>query len=288
MKFALIGAAGYIAPRHMEAIKACGGELVASYDPSDSVGILDRWFPACEHFTEYERFDRFVESERIDFVSICSPNHLHEAHSRVALRAGADVICEKPLVVHPSQLDTLTALEKSTGKRVWAIQQMRLHNQIELARSKYEGKTASVSVEYVTPRGTWYESSWKWNGSKSGGIMLNIGVHLFDAIGSIFGKLVSIDKVAASDRRAFGDLHLERASVKFSLSLEAADVPTGKKSHRVIRIDGDEFDVSEGFTELHTKSYSEILAGRGYGIEDARPAIEMVEALRNHRERKAA
>jgi UDP-N-acetyl-2-amino-2-deoxyglucuronate dehydrogenase len=285
MRFALIGAAGYIAPRHMEAIKKVGGELVAAYDPSDSVGVLDRYFDQCELFTEGESFSSFIEKEPVDYVAICSPNYLHEAHCRMALRSGANAICEKPLVTNPSALNPLLKLESLSGKRVWAIQQMRLHKEIVRAKEKYGNVESVVAVDYFTPRGKWYESSWKANPSKSGGLLFNIGVHLFDVLGFMFGELKSIDRSCVSDRRGFGDLTFERAKVSFQLSLNMEDVG---KAKRLITINGEPFDVSDGFTDLHEQSYREILVGRGFGIEDARRGVEVVAALREAALRQAA
>lgn len=288
MRFALIGAAGYVAPRHMAAIKAVGGELVASYDPSDSVGILDRHFDGCEHFTEYERFVSFVETHPVDYVSICSPNHFHEAHCRMALRSGADAICEKPLVVNPSAFDHLVRLEEQTGRRVWGIQQMRLHAEIRKAREKYGAIDSLASVEYITPRGRWYDSSWKASSAKSGGLLLNIGVHLFDMLGFIFGEFLMVHRVCVAERRGFGTIQLERATADFNLSLNREDLPAGKKAHRLITINGESFDISDGFTDLHTESYERILNGDGYGISDCRQGIEIVAALMAKNVRAAA
>ena len=279
VRFALIGAAGYVAPRHMQAIKAVGGELVASYDPSDSVGVLDKHFEDCEHFTEYERFLSFLETNPVDYVSICSPNHFHEAHCRAALRSGADAICEKPLVVNPGALEHLLVLERHTGKRVWGIQQMRLHAEIQRAKAKYGAQRSVVEVEYITPRGRWYDSSWKASFAKSGGLLLNIGVHLFDVLGFIFGEFVKVDRVCVAERRGFGTIRFERAIADFRLSLNKEDLPEGKNAHRVITINGETFDISEGFTDLHTESYQNILEGNGFGIKDCYQGIEVVAAL---------
>ena len=293
MKFALIGAAGYIAPRHMEAIHAVGGDLVAAYDPSDSVGVLDQHFEDCEFFTEFERFDRHIaklqRTAPIDYVVICSPNYLHDTHCRWALRSGADAICEKPLVIEPHNLVGLTQIEAETHRRVWAILQMRLHGEIVEAKEKYGNLTGvDVSVEYVTPRGRWYGRSWKGDQQKSGGLLMNIGVHLFDALGDIFGRLVAVHDVRQTEMRSDGVLELERAKVWFMLSVDRADLPPGKTAHRSITINGETFDISRGFTSLHERSYEEILSGRGFGVADASRGIEVVSALRRHGLRRAA
>jgi UDP-N-acetyl-2-amino-2-deoxyglucuronate dehydrogenase len=285
MRFALIGAAGYIAPKHMDAINSVGGDLVAAYDPSDSVGILDKYFSGCEFFTEFERFDRhFSKLQRVnpvDYVVVCSPTYLHDSHCRWALRSGASAICEKPLVVYPHNLDGLAQLEsESMNLRVWNILQMRLHKEMVRAKEKYLTTGAEVTVDYVTPRGRWYGASWKSDDSKSGGILMNIGVHLFDVLGFIFGGFRSVEHVYTSKTKANGVLLFDRAYVKFNLSVDPQDLPPVKRANRVLMINGERFDVSEGFTDLHQQSYKRILKGEGFGINEARQGIEVVTALR--------
>lgn len=294
--FALIGAAGYIAPRHMEAIKATGNRLVAAVDPSDSVGRLDGFFPDASFFTEFERFDRHVDRlrrrrdpEAIDFVSVCSPNYLHDAHVRFSLRAGADAVCEKPLVLNPWNLDALAEIEGDTGRHVYTVLQLRLHPAISalrervgagLHRSKYE-----VDLTYVTARGRWYLYSWKGDVKKSGGIATNIGVHFFDMLHYVFGALQLNRLHYRSDTRASGYLEFERARVRWLLSVEAEDVPAerreqGQRTYRSVQVDGEEVEFSGGFTDLHTRSYEEILGGRGYRLEENRAAVEAVSRIR--------
>lgn len=291
--FALIGAGGYIAPRHMKAIRDTGNHLVAAIDKSDSVGILDSFSYDVAFFTEFERFDRHVEklrrqgeAARIDYVSICSPNYLHDAHIRFALRVGADAICEKPLVLNPWNLDALVELERETGRRVYNILQLRTHPAIIALRDKITSgpqKRYSVDLTYITSRGRWYFNSWKGDLSKSGGVATNIGVHFFDMLMWIFGpprrNAVHLSTAAAMG----GTLELERADVRWFLSVSHDDLPeaaAGKNTFRSICVDDEEFEFSEGFTDLHTTVYREILAGRGFGLEDARPSIELVHDLR--------
>lgn len=291
MRFALIGAAGYIAPRHMAAIKAIGGDLVAAYDPSDSVGVLDRYFPACEFFTEFERFDRHIDKLRrygkpVQYVSICSPNYLHDAHARWAMRAGADVICEKPLVINSRNIDGLALIEKETGRRVNAILQLRLHPDMAYAKRRCKGIAKSkVSIKYITPRGKWYARSWKGDESKSGGVATNIGIHLFDAITDIFGRMVRCTSFEQCGAMVRGEIELERANVDFLLSTDAKDVPKEwEPPYRCFEVNGELIDVSHGFDDLHVFSYAEIINGRGFGIEECRPAIELVEQLRQFKQ----
>lgn len=290
--FALIGAGGYIAPRHMKAMKAVGGDLRVAFDPNDSVGIIDSFFPNAHFFVEYERFDRHIDKlrrrgEGIEYVSICSPNYLHDAHVRLALRSGADAICEKPLVLNPWNLDGLAEIEQSTGKRTSTILQLRHHPSILALRERIaaSNKTHNVDLTYITSRGRWYHASWKGDESKSGGIATNIGVHFFDMLAFVFGPVNrSVLHLTGRERMA-GYIECQRATVRWFLSVERADLPAataaeGKTTYRSITVDGDEFEFSEGFTDLHTRSYEAILAGNGYGLEAVRPSIELVAALR--------
>lgn len=294
--FALIGAAGYIAPRHMAAIRETGNRLVAAYDPKDSVGIIDNYFPDSYFFTEFERFDRHIDKMRrkkpedaVDFVSICSPNYLHDSHIRFALRAGANVICEKPLVVNPWNLDAIAQIEQETGRKVNSILQLRLHPAIIALREKVLSQNSDakheVDLTYVTSRGRWYMQSWKGIEQKSGGIIVNIGVHFFDMLHYIFGDVQESLVHLRGDTRAGGYLEFEHARVRWFLSVELEDVPpsireTGQRTYRSIQIDGEMFEFSKGFTDLHQRSYEEILAGRGFGIDDNREAINTVTEMR--------
>ncbi len=292
--FALIGAAGYIAPRHMRAIKDNGGVLRAAYDPADSVGIIDSHFPDARFFTEFERFDRYVDRARrqgdqIAYVGICSPNYLHDAHVRFALRSGADAICEKPLVLNPWNIDGLAAVEKDTGRKVHTILQLRLHPAIialrnEIAADK-SGKMHDVDLTYITSRGRWYYTSWKGEESKSGGIATNIGVHFYDMLSFVFGKLTTNIVHHRAMDCASGYLEYERARVRWFLSINARDVPSAvqgqQRTYRSISVDGREMEFSEGFTDLHTVSYREIIAGNGFPLDDVRPSIETVAHIRS-------
>jgi UDP-N-acetyl-2-amino-2-deoxyglucuronate dehydrogenase len=294
--FALIGAAGYIAPRHMAAIHETGNRLVAAYDPNDSVGIIDSYFPDSYFFTEFERFDRHVDKmrrekrdEAVDFVSICSPNYLHDSHIRFALRSGANAICEKPLVVNPWNLEALSQIERETGSKVNSILQLRLHPSIIALRQRVlsENKSSKheVDLTYVTSRGRWYMQSWKGVENKSGGIMANIGVHFFDMLHFMFGAVQESLVHHRDETRAAGYLEFQHARVRWFLSVELDDVPVavqekGQRTYRSILIDGEEFEFSGGFTDLHKRSYEEILAGRGFGIDDNREAINTVAHMR--------
>ena len=289
--YALIGASGYIAPRHMKAIRDTGGDLVVAYDPNDSVGILDSHFPDAHFFTEFERFDRHVDKlrrrgERLDYVSIASPNYLHDAHCRFALRSGADVICEKPLVLNPWNIDGLAEIERDMGKRIYSILQLRLHPAIIALRDKFRNSTKKHTVEltYCTSRGRWYHASWKGDDSKSGGVATNIGVHFFDMLSFVFGKVQNNVAHLRSPERAAGFIECERANVSWFLSVDRNDLPAsvqGKKTtYRSITVDGEEVEFSEGFTDLHTRSYEEVLAGNGFGLVEVRPSIEIVSAFR--------
>ena len=294
--FAITGVAGYIAPRHLKGIKDTGNRLVAATDPHDAVGILDRYAFDCRFFTEFERFDRHLEklrrgpeSARVDYVSICSPNYLHDAHMRLALRVGADAICEKPLVINPWNLDTLEELERETGRRVWTILQLRVHPQLMALRERLRadtGKRHSVRLTYITARGGWYHVSWKGREDRSGGIVTNIGIHFFDLLGWLFGPVQRSVVHLRDGNRAGGQLALQHADVQWYLSTESADLPFEpqpgvKTTYRSITVDGEEIEFSEGFTDLHTRVYEEVLAGRGFGIADARPSVELTSQIRN-------
>jgi UDP-N-acetyl-2-amino-2-deoxyglucuronate dehydrogenase len=294
--FALIGAAGYIAPRHMQAIKATGNDLVAALDPNDSVGIIDSHFPSADFFTEFERFDRHIDKLRrandgkqIDYVSICSPNYLHDSHMRFALRAGADAICEKPLVLNPWNIDGLQEIERDTGRKVNTILQLRVHPSIVALREKVRGQAKDakhdVDLTYITSRGRWYLQSWKGDLKKSGGIATNIGVHFFDMLHYIFGDLQGNVVHANEETYAAGYLEYEHARVRWFLSVDYMDVPTaqreqGQRTYRSITVDGEEIEFSGGFTDLHNRSYEEILSGRGFGLEENRVAIVTVSSIR--------
>lgn len=294
-KFALIGAAGYIAPRHMKAIKETGNQLSVAYDINDSVGILDSIAPECEFFTQFERFyDYAYQLKRnsktaLDYVSICSPNYLHHSHITAALRLGCDVICEKPLVPTAEDLDDLAQVERETGKRVYNILQLRHHDAILKLREKVAKAPADqifdVELTYITSRGKWYAESWKGDPRKSFGVATNIGVHFYDMLSFIFGKLIKNEVHYRGEAKSAGYLEFERARVRWFLSIDSDDLPEdakGKKTtYRNIDINGDRIEFSEGFTDLHTISYQEILAGRGYGLSDARTSIEIVDVIRN-------
>jgi len=295
--FAVIGLSGYIAPRHIKAIKDTQSNLLAATDPHDNVGFLDSYYPNASFFTEYERFDRYMDklqnnSSGVDFVSVCSPNYLHDAHIKSALRWGADAICEKPLVLNPWNLDTLERLEKETGKRVWNILQLRLHPNIIALKEKIENSPAStiheVDLTYITARGLWYYASWKGDVSKSGGIATNIGIHFFDMLTWIFGAVKSNSVQLHSHDRAAGVLELEKANVKWFLSINGDTLPKevkerGQTTYRSITVDNQEIEFSKGFTDLHTESYKQIIAGNGFGIEEARTSINIVHDIRNQK-----
>lgn len=294
-RFALIGAAGYIAPRHMKAIKDTGNDLVAAFDPYDGVGIMDSYFPDAEYFTEFERFDRHIDKLRrqgnpIDFISVCSPNYLHDAHIRFGLRSGCNVICEKPLVLNPWNIDSLSEIEQETGKKVYTILQLRLHPGIIALKEKVangpKDKIYDVSLKYMTSRGKWYHRSWKGDVSKSGGIATNIGVHFFDMLSWVFGEVKENTVHQISDDTASGRLSFERANVEWFLSIDYDQIPEdvkqqGKRTFRTLNMEGEEIEFSDGFTELHTNSYKEILNGNGFGILETKNAIDMVSKIRN-------
>jgi UDP-N-acetyl-2-amino-2-deoxyglucuronate dehydrogenase len=293
--FVLIGVGGYIAPRHMKAIKDTGNNLLAALDKHDSVGIMDSYFPDAEFFTEFERFDRHVEKLRrqgtkIDYVSVCSPNYLHDSHIRFGLRIGADVICEKPIVLNPWNIDSLLDIEKETGKNVYSILQLRIHPAIIALKEKIDAAPADkkfdIDLKYFTSRGHWYHTSWKGDIQKSGGIATNIGVHFFDMLMWIFGDVKESTVLEHGIETACGKLELEKATVNWLLSIDANKIPqaakdSGKKTYRTLSIDGDEFEFSEGFTELHTDSYKHILAGNGFPLIETRRAIQLVHNIRN-------
>ena len=289
--FALIGAGGFVAPRHLRAIRDNNQNLLAILDPNDSVGIIDSYFPEASFFTEFERFDRHCEklrrdgdNKRIHYVSICSPNYLHDAHIRFALRADANAICEKPLVLNPWNADALRSLEKETGKNVYTILQLRLHPSIIELKKKIEAagnkKKYDIVLTYITPRGKWYHYSWKGDMLKSGGIATNIGIHFFDMLTWIFGDPKSNILHYYKDDKAAGLLELENANVKWFLSIDKNDLKEGDKTFRSITMDGEEIEFSEGFTDLHTNSYTEILNGNGFRIDEAMPSIEAVYEIR--------
>jgi UDP-N-acetyl-2-amino-2-deoxyglucuronate dehydrogenase len=293
-KFALIGAAGFVAPRHMKAIRETGHTLVAAMDPNDSVGIIDSFFPEAAFFTEFERFDRHLEKlkrsgNKVDYVVVCSPNYLHDAHIRFGLRYGADVICEKPMVLNPWNIDPLIELEKETGWKIWNILQLRLHPSILGLKERVDNTPANTKYEvdltYITSRGMWYHASWKGNPDKSGGIATNIGIHFFDVITWIFGKPIqNITHVHAFDRAA-GFLEFEKARVRWFLSISRETLPPeiaskGGQTCRLMTVNGEEVAFSDGFTDLHTLSYTNILAGVGFGAEDVRPSIKLAQQVR--------
>ncbi len=293
--FALTGVAGYVAPRHLRAIRETGNRLVAATDPHDSVGVLDSYFPEAAFFKEFERFDRHLEKlrrgseeHRVHYVSICSPNHLHDAHVRLALRIGADAICEKPLVINPWNLDLLQELERETGRRVYTVLQLRLHPSLKALREEVIASSErrhAVCLTYITARGPWYRYSWKGNEAQSGGLATNIGIHFFDLLVWLFGHARRVEVHRREPDRMAGFLELERAEVSWFLSIVGADLPFPiepgvRSTFRSITVDGREVEFTEGFTDLHTRVYEETLAGRGFGIEDARPSIELVYQIR--------
>ena len=292
----MLGVGGYVAPRHLRAIKDTGHRLLCACDPNESVGILDRFFFDTRYFREFERFDRHVEKlrrrgegERVHYVSICSPNYLHDAHLRFALRVGADAICEKPLVINPWNLEPLIELEKESGRRVFTVLQLRLHpvlQELRRAVAQPGARKHEVVLTYVTARGPWYLNTWKGSVERSGGIATNIGIHFFDALIWLFGAVQGAELHLADPQRASGFLELERATVRWLLSIDRDDLPFapapgGPATFRSITVDGSEVEFSEGFTDLHTSLYREILEGRGFGIEDSRPSIVLAHAIRS-------
>jgi UDP-N-acetyl-2-amino-2-deoxyglucuronate dehydrogenase len=295
--FALIGAAGYIAPRHLKAIKDTGNNLVAALDPFDSVGIMDKYFPEADFFTEFERFDRHIEKIKrqgtnLDYVSICTPNYLHDAHIRFGLNQGADVICEKPIVLNPWNLEALQEKAREKGKTVYNILQLRLHQSVIKLKKKIENgpknKKYDIDLAYLTSRGHWYYTSWKGYENKSGGIATNIGVHFFDMLGWIFGNVQENIVHIHTHDRASGYLEFEKARVRWFLSINYNTIPEevrgkGLRTYRAIKIQDETFEFSGGFTELHTKSYKHILDGEGFLLEDAKQAINIVYDIRHQR-----
>jgi len=295
-RFAITGVAGYVAPRHLKAIIDTGNNLVAALDPNDSVGILDSYAPEVKFFTEFERFDRHLEKLRrkgddfrIDYLSICSPNYLHDAHIRLALRLHADAICEKPLVLNPWNLDALHELETETGNKVYTILQLREHPTIKDLKKKIESETQrdkhDITLTYITSRGEWYLRSWKGGIEKSGGLATNIGVHFYDMLIWIFGKVEKYEIHIAQPKKIAGYFELDNAKVKWFLSVDKNDLPSKCKENdnpafRSIIIDGQEIEFSTGFTDLHTVVYRETLAGNGFGIEDSRPSIKLIHDIR--------
>jgi UDP-N-acetyl-2-amino-2-deoxyglucuronate dehydrogenase len=296
-KFAITGVAGYVAPRHLQAIKDTGNALVAALDPHDSVGILDRHFPHTSFFSEFERFDRHLEmlrrkmpSEGIDYLSICSPNHLHDAHIRLALRLGADAICEKPLVINPWNLDSLEELETETKRKVNTILQLRVHPSLIKVRqgllAEKPKQKHTVCLTYITARGLWYRYSWKGDVERSGGLATNIGVHFFDLLIWMFGNVQKSTVHVSGDEQVAGFLELERANVSWFLSIRHHDLPEtakakGNSTFRSLVVDGAEIEFTHGFENLHTRVYEETLAGHGFGIADVRPSIELVHEIRH-------
>jgi len=289
-KFALIGAGGYVAPRHMRAIKDTNNDLVAILDPNDSIGVIDSYFPEASYFSEYERFDRHIDKLKrtdrgVDYISITSPNYLHDAHIRFALKNGCNAICEKPLLLNPYSINTLKELEEETGKRVYAILQSRLHPSLIKLKEKIEKssrKNHKIVLNYITPRGKWFHYSWKGNFEKSGGIATNIGIHFFDMLMWIFGGVKNSYVESHTNMKANGYLELEKANVDWNLSIDSRDLPHNDwKAFRSITVDGEEIEFSDGFFDLHTKSYEKILKGEGFGLDDAIPSLELVHQIRN-------
>ena len=293
--FAITGVGGFVAPRHLKAIQDTGNRLVAAVDPHDAVGILDRFAFDVRFFTEFERFDRHLEKlrrgpaeDRVDFVSVCSPNYLHDAHIRLALRVGANAICEKPLVINPWNLDGLQEIEQETGKRVFTVLQLRLHPDLVALKAKLDASPSTmhdVTLTYITGRGRWYNVSWKGSEERSGGVVTNIGIHFFDLLLWLFGGVEESIVFNREPTKASGFLQLARARVRWSLSTDIRDLPFspqvgGKTTFRSIRVDGSEIEFSEGFVDLHTKVYKHVLDGAGFGIEDARPAIALAHRIR--------
>lgn len=295
--FALVGAAGYIAPRHMQAIKDTGNRLVCALDTSDSVGILDRYSTDVEFFTDFERFDRHIgllrrkqHENTVNYVSICSPNYLHDAHIRFALRNHADAICEKPLVLNPWNLDAIEDDQEETGRRVYNVLQLRVHPTIQALKKRIDentsGKRHLIDLSYITRRGNWYHYSWKGDVEKSGGVATNIGIHFFDMLMWIFGSVQKSEVHVADRKKMAGFLELKNADVRWFLSVDGDDLPdsavhAGRPTYRSIQIDDQEIEFSDGFSDLHTVVYQDILAGNGYGIADARPSIELAHWIRD-------
>jgi UDP-N-acetyl-2-amino-2-deoxyglucuronate dehydrogenase len=293
--FAIVGVGGYIAGRHLRAIRDTGNRLIAATDPKDSVGLLDQYDFNVKFFTEIERFDRHIEklrrgpaSERLDYLTICTPNYLHDAHCRLGLRLGADVICEKPLVINPWNLDALRDLEQETGHHINTVLQLRVHPELAKLKKNLElksGGQSNVILTYITGRGNWYQTSWKGQIDKSGGVATNIGIHFFDLLLWLFGPAGDVRLYHSDAYRMSGYIELQHAHVSWFLSVDPDDLPLahaaqGKSTYRSITVDGVEVEFSEGFTDLHTRVYEETLAGHGFGIEDARPSIELTQRIR--------
>ena len=294
--FSLIGAAGYVAPKHMKAINEIGGKLLAVLDPFDSVGLIDSFFPEANFFTEFERFDRYIDKLRrqavnpVNYISICSPNYLHDSHIRFSLRSGADAICEKPLVLNPWNLDGLKQIEDETGRKINTILQLRLHPAILKLKEKIIGENKvlkyDVDLTYVASRGNWYLQSWKGIEEKSGGVATNIGIHFFDMLHFLFGKFQRLEIHWNDPTKAAGYIEYEKARVRWMLSLNYQDIPMNQRykdqrTYRSITIDGNEINFTAGFNDLHVLSYKEIMANRGFGVEESRTAVEIVALIRN-------
>jgi UDP-N-acetyl-2-amino-2-deoxyglucuronate dehydrogenase len=294
-RFGLIGAAGYIAPMHMKAIRDTGNQLVAAFDPVDSVGVMDDYFPDADFFTEFERFDRHIhklsrgQTAPVDFITICSPNYLHDSHVRFALRSNTNAICEKPAVLNGWNIDALQSIEKDTGRKVYTVLQLRLHPSIVELKKMVGEITADtkfdIELTYISSRGKWYFNSWKGDVKKSGGVVTNIGIHFFDMLGYVFGKLQQNTLHYRDDFKAAGYQEYEKARVRWFLSIDKDDLPASAKLKearifRSIVIDGNEIDFSEGLSDLHTRLYQEVLSGSGFGLEDSRAAIETVSNIR--------
>jgi UDP-N-acetyl-2-amino-2-deoxyglucuronate dehydrogenase len=293
--FAMTGVAGFVAPRHLRAISDTGNRLVAAVDPNDSVGVLDRYAPAARFFTEIERFDRHLEKlrrgpeeGRVHYLSVCSPNYLHDAHIRMALRCGADVICEKPVVINPWNLDALQQLEIETGRSINTVLQLRLHPHLVALKARLDGEASrrfDVELTYVTSRGPWYFVSWKGNPERSGGLATNIGIHLFDLLLWLFGAVEQSEVHLREDGRTAGVLECTRARIRWFLSVLPEDLPFAlepgvRTTFRSITVDGRPVEFTEGFADLHTRVYEEVLAGRGFGLDVARPSIELAHRIR--------
>lgn len=293
--FALIGAGGYIAPRHLKAIKETGNNLIAALDKHDSVGILDSYFPDADFFVEFERFDRHLEKlkrqgTKIDYVSVCSPNYLHDAHIRFGMRIGADVICEKPVVLNPWNIEALKEIEAETKRKTYTILQLRLHPSIIALKEEIEkgpaDKIYDLSLDYITSRGHWYKTSWKGDIQKSGGVATNIGVHFFDMLLWIFGDVLNNEVLQHNDTTASGILTLQKARIRWMLSIDASMLPEkvkaeGKRTYRALMMDGKEIEFSDGFTDLHTISYKQILEGKGFGLDETIKSIQLVHDIRS-------
>ena len=293
--FGIIGVAGYIAVRHLHAIKETGNNLLASLDKFDSVGRIDNYFPESDFFVEFERFDRHFDKlkrtgTKIDYVSICSPNYLHDSHIRFALRHQAEAICEKPIVLNPWNIDALQEIENETGRKIYTVLQLRLHPKILELREKImngpKGKIYDIDMTYVTSRGNWYSISWKGDIQKSGGVATNIGIHFFDMLSWIFGNTKKNIVHYLEPHKAAGYLDLEHARIRWFLSLDYNDIPgsakeSGRRTYRSITVDGEEIEFSEGFADLHTLTYKEILTGKGFGLKEARQSVEIAYTIRN-------